>query len=80
MLQSLPAGGFERFCQRLLRESGFQEVAITGRSGDGWRCLFAEPSTTRESLLTGWRLEHRLGLRPAMRVVGGPFVVIGITR
>jgi hypothetical protein len=51
-----------------------------GRSGDGWRCLFAEPSTTRESLLTGWRLEHRLGLRPAMRVVGGPFVVIGITR
>jgi restriction system protein len=34
-LQSLPASGFERFCQRLLRESGFQEVAITGRSGDG---------------------------------------------
>ena len=25
----------ERFCQRLLRESGFQEVSITGRSGDG---------------------------------------------
>ena len=35
ILQSLPASGFERFCQRLLRESGFQEVAITGRSGDG---------------------------------------------
>lgn len=34
-LQSLPASGFERFCQRLLRESGFQEVTITGRSGDG---------------------------------------------
>jgi len=34
-LQSLPAVGFERFCQRLLRESGFQEVTITGRSGDG---------------------------------------------
>ena len=34
-LQSLPAAGFERFCQRLLRESGFQEVAVTGRSGDG---------------------------------------------
>jgi restriction system protein len=34
-LQSLPAAGFERFCQRLLRESGFQEVTITGRSGDG---------------------------------------------
>ena len=35
MLQSLPAAGFERFCQRLLRESGFQEVTVTGRSGDG---------------------------------------------
>lgn len=35
MLQALPAAGFERFCQRLLRESGFQEVTITGRSGDG---------------------------------------------
>jgi restriction system protein len=34
-LQSLSAAGFERFCQRLLRESGFQEVAVTGRSGDG---------------------------------------------
>ncbi len=34
-LQSLPSAGFERFCQRLLRESGFQEVTVTGRSGDG---------------------------------------------
>ena len=34
-LHSLPAAGFERFCQRLLRESGFQEVTVTGRSGDG---------------------------------------------
>ena len=34
-LQTLPAAGFERFCQRLLRESGFEEVTITGRSGDG---------------------------------------------
>lgn len=34
-LQALPAAGFERFCQRLLRESGFQEVTVTGRSGDG---------------------------------------------
>ena len=34
-LQALPAGGFERFCQRLLRESGFEEVTIKGRSGDG---------------------------------------------
>jgi restriction system protein len=35
ILRSLPASGFERFCQRLLRESGFQEVTVTGRSGDG---------------------------------------------
>ena len=34
-LQELPAEGFERFCQRLLRESGFQDVTVTGRSGDG---------------------------------------------
>lgn len=27
--------GFERLCQRLLRESGFIKVEITGRSGDG---------------------------------------------
>lgn len=35
LLRALPAAGFERFCQRLLRESGFEEVAVTGRSGDG---------------------------------------------
>ncbi|MHC4872549.1 MAG: restriction endonuclease [Planctomycetota bacterium] len=35
ILQSLPPEGFERVCQRLLRESGFQQVAVTGKSGDG---------------------------------------------
>ena len=34
-LMALPPAGFERFCQRLLRESGFQQVTVTGRSGDG---------------------------------------------
>jgi restriction system protein len=34
-LQALSPAGFERFCQRLLRESGFQEVSVTSRSGDG---------------------------------------------
>lgn len=34
-LLALSAGAFERFYQRLLRESGFQEVSVTGRSGDG---------------------------------------------
>ncbi len=34
-LLDLPAGGFERLCQRLLREFGFEKVQITGKSGDG---------------------------------------------
>jgi len=33
-IQALPFAGFERLCQRLLREAGFQQVAVTGRSGD----------------------------------------------
>lgn len=35
LLRSLPPPGFERLCQRLLREYGFQQVKVTGRSGDG---------------------------------------------
>ncbi|MBD2090710.1 restriction endonuclease [Microcoleus sp. FACHB-1515] len=35
VLISLPPAGFERLCQRLLRESGFEQVVVTGRSGDG---------------------------------------------
>ena len=35
VLQSLPPGGFERLCQRLLREYGLEKVQVTGRSGDG---------------------------------------------
>ncbi len=34
-IRSLSPAGFERLCQRLLRESGFQQVEVTGRSGDG---------------------------------------------
>jgi restriction system protein len=34
-LQQLPPAGFERFAQRLLLVSGFQEVEVTGKSGDG---------------------------------------------
>ncbi|MGI8587944.1 MAG: restriction endonuclease [Chloroflexia bacterium] len=34
-LRALPPAAFERLCQRLLRESGFVEVHVTGRSGDG---------------------------------------------
>lgn len=35
LIRSLPAAGFERLSQRLLRESGFEHVSITGRAGDG---------------------------------------------
>ncbi|MCK5087383.1 MAG: restriction endonuclease [Melioribacteraceae bacterium] len=35
VLLNLPPEGFERICQRLLREAGFQEVKVTGKSGDG---------------------------------------------
>lgn len=31
----LPPKGFEQLCQRLLRESGFENVVVTGRSRDG---------------------------------------------
>jgi restriction system protein len=35
LIKSLPPSGFERLSQRLLRESGFQKVAVTGKTGDG---------------------------------------------
>lgn len=34
-LLSLSPDAFERLCQRMLRESGFVQVTVTGRSGDG---------------------------------------------
>jgi restriction system protein len=35
LIKSLPPSGFERLSQRLLRESGFQKVEVTGKTGDG---------------------------------------------
>jgi restriction system protein len=35
LLLRLPASGFERLSQRLLREAGFTQVVVTGSSGDG---------------------------------------------
>ena len=35
ILKSLPPSGFERISQRLLREAGFEQVVVTGKSGDG---------------------------------------------
>jgi len=34
-LRLLPPSGFEELCRYLLLESGFEEVAVTGRTGDG---------------------------------------------
>lgn len=35
VLKSISAANFERLCQRLLRELGFINVEVTGKSGDG---------------------------------------------
>lgn len=35
ILKSIPSASFENLCKRLLRESGFINVEVTGRSGDG---------------------------------------------
>jgi restriction system protein len=35
IIQNMTPAGFERLIQRLLRESGFIQVEVTGRSGDG---------------------------------------------
>lgn len=34
ILKNLPPAGFERICQKLLRESDFQQVIVTGKSSD----------------------------------------------
>jgi restriction system protein len=34
-LLKIEPGAFERLCQRILRESGFVKVEVTGKSGDG---------------------------------------------
>ncbi len=35
VLKNMKSDAFERLCQRILRESGFVQVEITGKSGDG---------------------------------------------
>ena len=34
LMQALPPAGFEHLCQAILREAGFNEVVVTGRSND----------------------------------------------
>jgi restriction system protein len=35
LMKEMAPDSFERLCQRFLREAGFQQVVVTGRSGDG---------------------------------------------
>ena len=35
IVRQIPPDAFERLCQRVLRESGFVKVEVTGRTGDG---------------------------------------------
>ena len=35
IVKSIPSDAFERLCQRILRESGFTSVEVTGKAGDG---------------------------------------------
>jgi restriction system protein len=35
IVRTIPPSAFERLCQRLLRESGFVHVEVSGRTGDG---------------------------------------------
>ena len=35
LVMELPPDGFERLAQRILREAGFSNVTVTGKSGDG---------------------------------------------
>ncbi|MEM1105657.1 MAG: restriction endonuclease [Pseudomonadota bacterium] len=35
IMKRMPPETFERLCQRVLREAGFSQVVVTGRSGDG---------------------------------------------
>lgn len=35
VVQAMTPANFEKLCQRVLRESGFTRVEVTGRSGDG---------------------------------------------
>ena len=64
-IMALPFGGFERLCQRLLREAGFQQVSVTGRSGDsgidGEGILEVNPFVTFKVLFQCKRYKDTVG-------------------
>jgi len=68
-LLSMSADAFERLCQRILRESGFVEVKVTGRTGDGG--IATRDGAPPIDLIDGERLAEllkdlRLGVRTEM--------------
>ncbi len=64
-IMALPPAGFERLSQRLLREAGFQQVLVTGRSGDsgidGEGLLEVNPFVTFKVLFQCKRYKDSVG-------------------
>lgn len=64
-IQAVPPDGFERLCQRLLREAGFQQVTVTGRTGDrgidGHGILEVNPFVTFKILFQCKRYKGSVG-------------------
>ncbi len=65
VIMALPFAGFERLSQRLLREAGFQQVSVTGRSGDsgidGEGILEVNPFVTFKGLFQCKRYRGSVG-------------------
>jgi restriction system protein len=68
-LRGLSPSGFEEFCQRLLREAGFEELKVTGRSGDegidGHGVLKVNPFVTFRVLFQCKRYRDSASVRPS---------------
>jgi restriction system protein len=65
LLKSLPPTGFEHLCKRLLLESGFEKVEVTGRSGemgiDGRGILQVNPLVSLRVLFQCKRYSYPVG-------------------
>jgi restriction system protein len=71
LLNKLSPGGFERLSQRILREAGFTQVVVTGRSGDdgidGYGTLQINPLVSFKVLFQCKR--YRKSVSPSMFVI-----------
>lgn len=65
VMRDLPPEGFERLCQRILREAGFTHVVVTGRSGDqgidGYGTLQVNPLVSFKILFQCKRFKDSVG-------------------